>query len=355
MRLDEADHLTRSVVGDLRRLRGVSTRGLLDPESSETFWDMTSVVLSTREVWSEWAKATLRPWLWLRRRAPHIGMGVGAGSRPGEWRIVARAWSLDDWHTPALERVRSLPAGEVDLRITGVIQPRALPLGGPGTKTCRPLVAGCSIGHHQMMMAGTLGAFVRQAQGGLLMLSNNHVLVEGNRRSANDAIVQPGLQDGGQLPGGAVGQLQEFVRLLPDANVVDAAVATVDDSALPDDLALPGIGLIKGCCTAADLAVRLETRARVHKIGRTTGMTSGILTSVIRDFPVSYNGTERWFGSVIEVTSTDNGRPFSDQGDSGALVVDDDGLAVGIIFSGDEEATYLNPMAAVLGSLQVSF
>ena len=62
----------------------------------------------------------------------------------------------------------------------------------------RPAPGGVSLGHYQIT-AGTFGCVVRdQASGARLLLSNNHVLANGNEASPEDPILQPGTADGGR-------------------------------------------------------------------------------------------------------------------------------------------------------------
>lgn len=294
------------------------------------------------------------PWRKRSGIVPNVGVGVSVGPTPDSWRVAIRAWSEADLQTPALERVHNLPRSEVDIRITGVIRPQTGPSSVPNFRR-RPIVVGCSIGHHQLPGAGTLGAFVRHTDGSLLMLSCNHVLVEGNRRSQNDTILQPGLGDGGQILKDVAGQLKDFVPLRTDDNVVDAAVATIDNAVQPDDLAVPGIGPVHRYCLPEELLDLSRQHAPVYKVGRSTGSTSGTLNGYIRDLPVDYSGVKRWFGAVFEVLSSDPSQPFSTDGDSGSLVIDNSGIAVGIIFSGDKDASYLSSIAQIFKALPVSF
>jgi hypothetical protein len=43
--------------------------------------------------------------------------------------------------------------------------------------------------------------------------------------------------------------------------------------------------------------------------------------------------------------------PFSQQGDSGSLVLDFERKAVGLLFSGSPQITVINPIASVLSAL----
>jgi N-acetyl-gamma-glutamylphosphate reductase len=58
----------------------------------------------------------------------------------------------------------------------------------------------------------------------------------------------------------------------------------------------------------------------VHKVGRTTGYTRGVIDDVSADVRVGYDGGEYLFVDQIVVRSTGTGE-FSDSGDSGSLIV----------------------------------
>jgi len=288
-------------------------------------------------------------------KVTHAGVGVSAGKGTSGWRVAVRSWSKEDWLAPEFEKIRQLPAEELDVQITGPLVP--LKAQGPAlnVQRCRPLRAGFSIGHHQVT-AGTLGTFVRrQADNQLLLLSNNHILMDHNSRSNNDAILQPGLADGGLMPDSKVGVLDQFVRLKRIGNVVDAAVATIEDGATPDDLAIPGIGLVSSASSMSprDLA---QEKTRVRKVGRTTGLTTGSVNAIVRNLSLQYDDGDRYFASAIEIT-WDKER-FSGKGDSGSLVVHGtENVAIGLLFGGDDDDqySYMNPVAEVLDLLHTRF
>jgi hypothetical protein len=285
-------------------------------------------------------------------RVSHVGVGVAPGDHPQSWKVAVRAWSRDDYESPPLELIRRLPESERDLRITGVIRCLQQGPGGADARV-RPLVAGCSIGHHRVE-AGTLGAFVKGPNGSLHVLSNNHVLVEGNQRTDDDSIIQPALSDRGAMPQDRVGALVDYHPLQLRDNLVDAAIATIDDSSLPGDLALRGIGLVNGHRLNAEIPGWLQQRPEVRKVGRSSGLTVGTArAALLRNLPVKYGSTTRWFGPVIEVDGEDGS--FSQPGDSGSVAVDTDGKAAGLLFAGDDEASYLCPIESVLALLHISF
>ena len=280
---------------------------------------------------------------WVPR--PRVGLGVSPHpQRAAEWRVAVRAWYERDLHQPEVASVLArVPARERDVRITGPITARGATGAGPYRGRCRPLRAGYSVGHRDIT-AGTLGAFVYAEHGDLCMLSNNHVLANANMGQRGDPIYQQGPSDGGTERDEA-GKLLAFQPLGARGNKVDAALADIRDDARPADLSLPEIGPLAGTQTA------LET-GPVQKVGRTTGRTFGAVTAVnLRGVPVDYDGTVYRFDRVLEVTGTAATPVFSRGGDSGALVVNADRFAVGLLFAGDEAVTYVNPIDEVLGTL----
>jgi hypothetical protein len=174
------------------------------------------------------------------------------------------------------------------------------------------------------------------------------VLAATDAGAVGDPILQPGNRDGGRNHRDHVGELKRWVRLRERNNVVDAAVCSVFEDVEPDDLTLPGIGLVDRWWTQFERAVF------VNKVGRTTGLTRGKVTALgLRNLDVDYHGRVCRFDQVIEVKGVDRTPVFSDGGDSGSLVVDDTRTAVGLLFAGDDEATFVNPIAEVLSALQV--
>jgi hypothetical protein len=206
-----------------------------------------------------------------------------------------------------------------------------------------PLHIGASVAH-EMGFAGTLGAFVRLADGSRGFISCAHVLAEAPRARirAGDAVQQPGQPEA--IPvANRVGVLsQYFSRFIParDDNL-DAAVATLDDGVqtmgniVPD---LPGVPeAYRNQPLGKPLArEEVEIGAPVLKIGRTSGLTHGIISAAdVQNFRPELGGRKKriTFGRVHEVLWPDDGPDFTEAGDSGSLILTEDGLRpVGIHF-----------------------
>jgi len=180
------------------------------------------------------------------------------------------------------------------------------------------------------------------------LLSNRHVLVS----SATDdlSIIQPGRLDGG-VASDLIATLcfrPEFQRDGTDR--VDAAVAVIDSAVTPDWPEIPGIGSVTGITDVDDLI-------KVSKRGRTTNVTHGRVTAFDLSRTVRYPGIgDIKFVGQIEVSC--ESESFSKAGDSGSLVVAENGEAIGLLFAGTEVgglhntgATYVNPIADVFGAL----
>jgi hypothetical protein len=97
-----------------------------------------------------------------------------------------------------------------------------------------------------------------------------------------------------------------------------------------------------------------------HKVGRTTGVRHGKVTAFELDgVEVEYDIGVISFDNQIEIEGAGN-RAFSDAGDSGSLIVDDQMLAGALLFAGGDHGgsngkglTYANPIGAVLQALKV--
>ena len=188
-----------------------------------------------------------------------------------------------------------------------------------------------------------------------MILSNNHVLANatnGNdqRASINDRIYQPGPFDFVHVDLGyadrqyIIACLKRFVNLAdyPAINVVDCAIGEPLENSMfiPDILE---IGLVQGVTTPA-------LNMGVKKSGRTTGLTFGQITVLDAMVDVQY-GPGRILRFDHQIITTNMSSP----GDSGSLLLDDNNLAVGLLFAGSNTATIHNPIQDVLDLLSINF
>lgn len=198
--------------------------------------------------------------------------------------------------------------------------------------------------------AGTLGALVRKKTGkGLYVLSNNHVLAAGNHVPVGMPILSPSTIDahpGTRAPGevcrhSEICELRSGVPTLVPTSRADVALAEVIDPKVVTSWQGEGAN---GYDTPAGVAPPLAGM-RVKKFGRTTGYTTGTVEALLSPpFPIPYRcrffTATVWFQDVWTVRA-DPGGPFALPGDSGSLVVAEQGdAAIGLVFAASPQGDY---------------
>jgi hypothetical protein len=286
-------------------------------------------------------------------RRPHVAVGLTPAAG-GVARVAVRLETeADRGLLPDLGRVA---AAQLDVRVIGPVRPLSSPTPGELQQRVRPLRPGLSVAHPSVS-AGTLGGFVRVG-GRLALLSNNHVIAASDAAAIGDAVLQPGPADGGTT-GDRVATLLAFQDLVAGrANLVDAAVATLDEGvdAEPGDVLGGALaGPIPG-----NLAI--DPDELVEKVGRTTGHTHGLISAVEVDgVAVEYDDGVYRFDDQIEISGQDGA--FSAGGDSGSVIWRSrDRAPLGLLFAGSTAGgyggagvTFANPLATVLAVLDAEW
>ncbi|MFP4661492.1 MAG: serine protease, partial [Halanaerobiales bacterium] len=215
----------------------------------------------------------------------------------------------------------------------------------------RPVRGGLSVGHYKIT-TGTIATAVYDADsypgnpGKYYILSNNHVLANSNDAKVGDVILQPGPYDGGQDPDDVIARLSRYIPIKFSTennnplNYADAAIA--EGNFFDIDRQIYWIGNIRGS------REEIEIGEIVQKTGRTTHYTTGEVISVNATVDVSYGsaGVARFARQIV----TSN---MSAGGDSGSLVCDLDGNAVGLLFAGSSKATIINNISYVTRLLNI--
>ena len=254
--------------------------------------------------------------------------------------------------------IKGLPLSLEDVPVTVRVTGRIMALSDP-TQRRRPAPLGYSVGH-PAITAGTIGARVRDALGRVYILSNNHVLANSNGATIGDPAYQPGPFDGG-TSADQIATLSDFqvISFSGADNTVDAAIAlsstAVLDNAVPSDdgYGMPNsaiYGDANGDGVFDDRNALLGLN--VQKYGRTTRLTHGQITGVNATVIVCYAASgftctksARFVDQLIISPGT-----FSGGGDSGSLIVTDDGNLnpVGLLFAGSSTVTIGNRIDLVL-------
>jgi hypothetical protein len=241
------------------------------------------------------------------------------------------------------------------------------PTGTPSPYVLRGDKYSCggSIHPAKITGAGTLGCLVKNEQGVIFGLSNNHVSGMCNYASSGEKILAPGHLDitstgidpftigyhHGSLP---------MAHGTPD----NVNIETNNDAALLLIADASRLSSMQGDqYDTPELTVAMTPNLDVEKVGRTTGHTKGrIIGQFIGPHPVSYNipgfGSHiAYFEPVFAIEGTP-GQPFSQPGDSGSLIVTtltDQRYAVGLVFAGNTNGlTFALPLAPILEAFNVS-
>jgi hypothetical protein len=275
-----------------------------------------------------------------------VGVGIGerhiGGHPTGE--AAVRVYVVVKDTPSALDEVARVPSA-YDGVPTDVVECGEL-VAASNRGRFRPASSGVSVGHFEDT-AGTLG-FVARRDSDVVVVSNNHVFARENRANQGDAILQPGPADGGAAAQDAIAELGGFERLRFDGEPtpIDAAFARADAAVV--DQQVQGLGQLD------PRPLEPEEALMVRKSGRTTGVTRGHV--VDRDFTARM----RYRTGIVILTGQFTVKgidlPFSEPGDSGSLVVDEQTRRpVGLVCGGSPRFTIVTPLTRVLEGLGVSF
>jgi hypothetical protein len=216
----------------------------------------------------------------------------------------------------------------------------------------RPARGGDSIGH-QNGETGTFGCVVRDQNGTEFILSCNHVIAALNSGQPNrDEIWQPGRKDKGGPPD-RIGVLHSFCPIVPGrqtGNLMDAAIGR-PYSAGDVEPGIRSLGQFGG------YEIEPQLGLRVTKEGTQTHVTRGVLRMKNVSAIISYeNGTEALYDQQLGIIGVAEKGRFAEQGDSGAVLIDESRRAVGLLFAVSEgvDVAFANPIGLVLDHFGVT-
>ena len=246
-----------------------------------------------------------------------------------------------------LERagVAGIPGDLRGIRVTReVVGPlRAFAL----TDRYRPLPIGVSTGNAAECIPGTIGC-VLESGGRQYILSANHVFARQNQASIGELVTQPSLPDadpscGASPPPNKVARLADFEPVVYDGhtpNRMDAAIAelTTTDFSCATLPAFYGLPSSQPASPAVGSAVL--------KVGRTTELTRGTIKAIHVKVKITFPA-----GTALFVDQLLTSKGFGAFGDSGSLVVTDDGAhhPTGIVIGGGSNGTAIvSPIGPIL-------
>lgn len=207
----------------------------------------------------------------------------------------------------------------------------------------RPLCEGLLVASGPSRI-GSLGAIVfDNASGAPLLLGVHHVLTEWG---CDGSIWQPapcgkmGCQC--SLVGTFLRGRRSIVPWREHWYYIDAAVATIRQDVEWE-----------ATCAATSLA---KEGARVQKEGASSGLTRGVVTDACHLETVRFGRLQVQVPNQIRLNPAPEGGPFAADGDSGALVREEDGAVIGLLWGADATGVGVAcPIGPVLDSLDVRF
>ena len=245
--------------------------------------------------------------------------------------------------------IAGLPTELDGVPVTSQVTGQLVAFSDPTTRQ-RPAPLGFSVGHPEIT-AGTIGARVRDVTGRVFILSNNHVLANSNDATVGDPEYQPGPFDGG-TSADQIATLTDFQSItfgsprtissmprLPYPAPPRLDNVTGDDGYGAPNPTIYGDANGDGMFDDRNALLGLP----VQKYGRTTRLTHGQITgvnaTVIVCYEVSGSSCTKPARFVDQIIITPGG--FSGGGDSGSLIVTDDGNLnpVALLFAGSGTTT----------------
>jgi hypothetical protein len=221
------------------------------------------------------------------------------------------------------------------------------------------------------MAVGTFGCTATlTSDGSPVLLSNYHILMAHGGKKG-DYIYQPPptewdpvpVADAPVHPHDETDMIAKIVKGVLNPHV-DAAVARLDVSScchccgieFRDEI----IGLSEDGTPPSDKIVGLRPAVigTVFKVGAVSGRTSGRIVDTTGDpFTIGFNGTDTTFVDQIYIAGDDGLFTFSNPGDSGSAIIDEEGWIVGLLFASSDDpppafravANHIQDVQAALG------
>jgi hypothetical protein len=320
--------------------RAVIPRG----QSRETF-STESFRAETRRL-----REKARPWT----QGPGI-QGLGLGEKISNGKVgdelalrvyVARKKPLSQVTNRVPKRVRVPELGEfpTDVEEIGRVEAESF------RERARPAMPGCGLGHPNVSV-GTFGCLVRKRGDAsrLYILSNSHVLADEGVAAIDDPILQPGPADGGGRRD-RLARLSEFQPFtfsrVGYVNFIDAAIAEVDPGRVEEAIRILGV-------PPAGKGRVLRRGMQVQKVGRTTDHTVGVVRDVNYRFSLNYKNADTGRRARVGFRDQVLCSRYTAGGDSGSLVMNMRGYALGLHFAGSPSTSVFSRIRDVFSALDL--
>ena len=263
--------------------------------------------------------------------------------------IVFRVQVQEKIARDVLPRDAIIPAEVLGVRTDVVLVPR--PIEEDDREKYRPLQGGIQIGNDSSDALGTLGCLAqRNSDRSIVLLSNRHVMLYSRPPAitSGEKIGQPWISCCCCCKGNIVG------------DVVDAAYDGLVDCAIARVIDRPGftneiqdIGLVFGSAPLNGAGSTVVVGDRVRKRGRTTGLTVGRVVDPLMGTPASSTGRPART-QQIQIRPDTGYSSFSQEGDSGSAVVNDENQVIGLHWGGDGTWSYSCLITNVVSAMNIT-
>jgi hypothetical protein len=263
-------------------------------------------------------------------------VGIGYGTKETGERLTGDM-AVRVYVARKIEKSRLSPTELIPSSIDGVLTD-VIAIGRPRFHSGAALL-GESISHVRGG-AGSIGCLVKkQNDESWYLLSACHVLAPAGDAQLGDVILKSEISDANAAE---LARLADFEPLSADEGVnrFDAAIARIDRKSDVQNR-IPVIGALQ----LPPMNPALFQSAR--KFGAVSLHTLGVVTDASADVRFVMEGETYFFKDVAQITGA--GAPFSDGGDSGAVVVDAlSNRPIGLIIGGSGARTFISPLGAIL-------
>jgi hypothetical protein len=227
------------------------------------------------------------------------------------------------------------------------------------------LSLGISIGHFRGN-AGTLGGFVEVYDNGKklpALIGSSHVLSMINTGEKNDDIIHPGWPDGPRVFKNRIGKLTNYTYLVHYQQKGDALnrediaiVRPIEEKMIPSANLVPNPKdqkrriKLKGCIPSDKLFEQLGES--VYKLGR-NGFSEGTLEVVnVPQYSVQFPNGKVYIFQDVGAVKNKGGHPFSKPGDSGSIIYNSAGQAIGTVLGASSTHSFFVPLSTSLEAVE---
>jgi Peptidase family S64 len=225
----------------------------------------------------------------------------------------------------------------------------------------RPLELGSCISRLNNYEYGTLGSFARKEDSDALFILNcTHVLAPSDNFDSNTIIVQPGMSS----------SIDHQVALLDTDTFRPLASTSRENAHESMDASIAKITCertinhINNQITSRGYYGEAELKelegVKVFKNGSTSNKTSGYIGAILGLELIYGKNLSCYYKDLITINN-ENEIAFSLGGDSGSLICDEDGRAIGLLIAGspnsipiNQRVTYALPIERVINHLNIS-